>query len=63
MRRFRNSLFALLIGLAAPLLIWVGAGRALYQSRQKTHPRTCALDADCPPGFACVDGHCVSAKA
>ena len=66
MRRVRNSFVALLIGLSTPLLIWVGAGAALYQWRKRTNllkralPEvTCSTDAHCPPGYVCMDGCCV----
>jgi hypothetical protein len=62
MKRFRNCCTALLIGCSAPLLIWVGAGAALYQQRKAAKSRAaseCAVNSDCPPGFVCVGGHCV----
>ena len=66
MRRLRNCILALLIGCCTPLLIWMGAGSALYQSRKRakvlkrTLPGlTCAIDADCPVGHVCVGGYCV----
>ncbi len=69
MKRFRNCIVALLIGLSTPLLIWVGAGAALYQQRKQANllkqalPNlVCSLDTDCPPGFVCVGGRCVPAR-
>ena len=66
MKGFRNCVVALLLGVSAPILIWVGAGSALYQSRkrakllEKALPApTCAIDADCPLGYVCVNGRCV----
>lgn len=62
MRRMRNTFLALLIGCCTPALVWVGAGSALYQSRRKLREvwaGVCRFDADCPPGFFCVNGRCV----
>ena len=70
MKRLRNCMVALLFGCCVPLLIWVGAGATLYQSRKQTNllkqalPNlACSIDTDCPPGFACVEGQCVPVKA
>ena len=46
---------------AVASIIWVGAGSALYQSRKKALPKTCAFDADCGPGFVCINGRCIPA--
>ena len=69
MKRLRNCTVALLIGICAPALIWVGAGSALYQSRKQGNLLkqafanvACSLDSDCPSGFVCVSGHCVPAR-
>ncbi len=69
MRRLRNVSLALFAGCLAPLLIWVGAGSALYHSRkqarllEKALPNwACSIDADCPPGFVCAGGYCVLEK-
>ncbi len=63
MKRLRNCGLALLLGCCTPLLIWVGAGSALYQSRKQILKNiACAIDADCPPGFVCAGGSCVPAK-
>lgn len=69
MKRLRNCTLALLIGLCTPLLIWVGAGSALYQSRKQKNlvkraltNVACSIDTDCPPGFVCVSGYCVSVQ-
>ena len=74
MKGLRNALLALLGVFTAPVLIWVGAGVALYQDStsrsllQRPARRsfagdglTCALDADCPPGYICMNGSCVPA--
>lgn len=48
-----------------PLLILTGAGVSMYQYMATTRFRrlswgqVCAIDADCPPGYACVSGRCV----
>ena len=70
MRRLRNCTLALLIGLCTPLLIWMGAGSALYGSMRRARllkralpDLTCAIDADCPSGFVCLGGRCVSGHA
>jgi uncharacterized protein (DUF927 family) len=70
MRGFRNVTYALLISLATPVLIWVGAGSALLHSRKESEQLkkaipnlVCSIDTDCPPGFMCVNGRCVPVKA
>lgn len=64
MRRLRNMVLAFLIGCSTPILIWVGAGSALYQRRkEKTLPGACSIDADCPLGYVCVSGRCMPAEA
>ena len=70
MKRLRNCMLALLLGCCTPLLIWIGAGVALYQRKKLTNllkqalPNlACALDVDCPPGFVCLSGYCVPEKA
>ena len=69
MKRLRNCMVALLMGLCAPVLIWVGAGCAFYQDRKQKNllkqalpDATCSLDTDCPPGFVCVSRQCVPVK-
>lgn len=66
MKGFRNCMSALVMGLLAPILVWVGAGAALYQRRKEvklfkqTLPNlSCSLDTDCPPGYMCTGGRCV----
>ena len=65
MKRLRNCTLALLLGCSAPLLIWVGAGVALYQKRRAVSPLkqalsgvACSIDADCPPGYICLNSRC-----
>ena len=63
MKRLRNCVLALLMGCCAPILIWVGVGVALYQRRKEAFTKlVCSIDADCPPGYVCVGGHCVRAR-
>ena len=66
MKRLRNCTLALLLGCSAPLLIWAGAGMALYQKRRAASPLkqalsgvSCSIDTDCPPGYICLNGRCV----
>lgn len=70
MRRFRNALIALLIGCFVPVVIWVAGGVALYQASSQSRKRrelarakvsnlVCSIDADCPPGYVCLNGCCV----
>ncbi len=65
MKTLRNCTVALLLGLSAPVLIWVGAGAALVSARREKmavrQPATCSVDADCPPGFVCIGGRCTPA--
>jgi hypothetical protein len=70
MKRLRNLTLVLLLGCSAPLLIWVGAGVALYQKRraasslkQALSGASCSIDADCPPGYICLNGRCVPQKS
>jgi hypothetical protein len=65
MKRIGKVGLALLAGLLFPIGIWVAAGSALYQSiRRNTRETssTCRIDADCPPGYICINGRCVPAK-
>lgn len=64
MRRLRNCIIALLIGMCTPLLIWVAAGAALYQHNKARRLQiiggmVCSTDTECPPGFMCTAGRCV----
>ncbi len=69
MNALRNCILALLLGCSVPLLIWVGAGSALYQWRKQSKllkralpDLVCSIDADCPSGYVCFNGRCVPAK-
>jgi len=58
-----------LFALAWPALIFSGAAVSLYHQLSKARPRrlswgqACAIDADCPPGFVCVNGQCILQEA
>ena len=69
MKKVRNCISALLIGCCMPLLIWAGLGVALYQRKKEANllkqalaNMMCSINADCPPGFVCLDGHCIPAR-
>ena len=56
---------ALLFGIMTPALIWVGASAALYQSRKRgkllaDRVTFCSVNSDCPAGYICIDGKCIS---
>ena len=58
---------ALLFGIMTPVLIWVGASTALYQSRKRVKPLVCrvtfcSIDSDCPTGYICIDGKCMPSQ-
>ncbi len=61
---------ALVFACCTPLLIWVGAGAAFYQSRKSlkssekfNETRGCSIDSDCPQGYVCLNGMCVPSNA
>ena len=69
MRKLRNCSLAFFLGCCAPLLIWVGAGVALYkrqkdvgQLRKSLLNLLCSTDTDCPSGYICEEGRCVLIK-
>lgn len=69
MQGLGNVILAVLVICLTPLLIWVRAGIAVYQDRreaillrQALPNLVCAIDTDCPPGFACFNRHCVPKK-
>ena len=66
MKRLRNCILALLMGCSVPILIWVGAGCAMYQSRKGARlfekallNLVCSIDSDCPQDYTCVNGRCI----
>ncbi|MBI4284774.1 MAG: hypothetical protein HY670_02600 [Chloroflexi bacterium] len=62
LKRLGYPLMFLLVGSLMPLSIWVAAGSALVrQQREARRARrlACLIDADCPAGYACVNGHCI----
>jgi len=59
---FTVALSPLMI-VAWPLLIGAGAGVSLFQSWKRAEKAACSIDADCPPGFVCVNGRCVPEQA
>ena len=36
--------------------------RRRMQARQQGLDTVCSVNADCPPGFVCAEGHCVPAR-
>ena len=61
---------ALLCAIFMPVLIWVGAGTALYQCRRRVkllangvRASFCSIDSDCGSGYICVNGECVPKQA
>lgn len=38
-------------------------GMRLVVKQRRFMGMACSLDADCPPGYTCVGGHCVPNKA
>ncbi len=64
MKSLRNFSIALILGMCMPVLIWIGMGSALYQRGKEGSllREACAIDTDCPPGFACVNGRCLPAR-
>ena len=69
MKGVRNVVTALLIGSLTPMLVWAASGAALYERRKEKNllkqasNLTCSIDADCPPGYACVNGRCILQRA
>lgn len=66
MRRVGHLELFLAFGALFPLLIWVGFGACVYQSLKlasavRAAALTCAVDADCPPGYVCINGRCLPA--
>lgn len=67
----RVKYLGLALGLVAlmPVMIWVAAGAAgISGLRRLRRARpaivlTCTVDAECPPGYYCVNGVCVPEEA
>jgi len=38
-------------------------GARKTNKRVETSPSSCAIDADCPSGYVCVNGHCVPSRS
>ena len=57
------------IFVALPTLIGIIVGRSFLlwyrraSAKQGIAKLVCSIDADCLPGFVCLDGHCVPQKA
>lgn len=71
-RRGGSVFLAGLVGISTPLLIWVAIVIALRQIFAEWRAircqllggnLVCNLDTDCPPGYACIDGRCLPARA
>ena len=64
MKSIGKCFLAIGLGCISPLLIWTGAGVALYQSgkRSRLAKLVCSIDTDCPSGFVCQGGQCVPAR-
>ena len=58
---------AILIVLFPLAFVWYicigGICAAIKRSRVANFNLMCSIDADCPPGYICVNGHCVPQKA
>ncbi|MFC2066652.1 Dickkopf N-terminal cysteine-rich domain-containing protein [Chloroflexota bacterium] len=39
----------------------LGARKA--DKRERTSSSLCSIDADCPPGYDCINGHCVPSQS
>jgi len=66
MKKYAFFPLALVAAAIFPVLIFVGAGLALYQNewrlRRQIKEFVCSMDTDCPPGYVCVAGRCVPAE-
>ena len=69
MKKTGAVILALLAAVLAPLLIWVAAIINLWQAFAQWRIAraqfafsnlACRIDADCPPGYVCIDGRCAS---
>lgn len=49
--------------LLAPLYVWyLNIGGIYHLIKTRSKKLVCSVDADCPPGYVCVDGFCVPAS-
>ena len=51
--------FLIGIIIAVPFLLW----NRRASVKQDIITLVCSINADCPPGFLCLNGHCVPQKA
>ena len=66
-----STILAIALGSLAVLfpvaLVWYicigGICVAIKERRVALSSLTCSIDADCPPGYSCVNGHCILQKA
>jgi hypothetical protein len=62
-------LIAPLVIIMWPFLCWAGAGGGLYHNWKRARfggigpGGECSVDADCPPGYICIQGRCVPEQA
>lgn len=70
MKRLGYVLLFLVAGALYPLyLTWGGLGIYTYKSlktagaAKKGTPLACSVNADCPPGYMCLDGRCIPEQA
>jgi len=68
------ALAAALVLLPVAFIVYVNAGGS-YRAMQyflcarktdkleKTYSSLCSIDADCPPGYICANGHCMPARS
>jgi len=57
-----KPMMALMLGIMAPVLIWVGVGSGIYSCYRKSRVKsilTCSASNDCPDGFICANGRCI----
>ena len=68
LRRVKAIFLALLAGIGAPVLVWVGVGAAFWAAFVEWRAMkawlgsaslTCGIDTDCPPDHVCEGGKCV----
>lgn len=68
-KRVRAVFLALLAGISVPLLVWVALVATFYQIFVEWRSTrawllsgslACSIDADCPSGYQCIGGRCLS---